>query len=201
MVGQETSFKAYSYRTSSRFGSRVRVSVDGQTVSVTGPRVGVIIYRLWIAAQLVFFWAIVPVLLVTVVLWDWRYLVVALVLAVAHWAVSTFGAVSLWELENVQAFIAGTEGQTTTFAVSAVKRVTVGRGWARNGLWLVIAPYVAGINTMAEGYAVSFEAPDGERDGDAVYALHMQTKEEAQALVRLLEGGNSPLEKWRLPNS
>ncbi|MGA9348850.1 MAG: hypothetical protein WBW48_08600 [Anaerolineae bacterium] len=186
MAGQETSFKAYSYRTSSRFGSRVRVSVDGQTVSVTGPRVGVIIYRLWIAAQLVLFWAIVPVLLVAAVLWDWRYLVVALVLAIAHWAVSTFGAVCLWELENVKAFTAGTEGQTTTFAVSAVKRVTVGRGWARKGLWLVIAPYVAGINKMAEGYAVSFEAPAGERDEDMVYALHMQTKEEAQALVRLL---------------
>jgi len=67
----------------------------------------------------------------------------------------------------------------------------VGRGWARKGLWLVIPPYVAGINRMAEGYAVSFEAPDGETHGDAVYALHMQTKEEAQALVRLLEGGLS----------
>ena len=197
MVSRETSFKAYSYRTSSRFGSRVGVSVDGQTVSVTGPRVGAIIYRLWIAAQLVLFWAIVPVLLVAVVLWDWRYLVVALVLAVAHWAVSTFGAVCLWELENVKTFTAGTEGQTTMFAVSAVKRVTVGRGWARKGLWLVIAPYVAGINKMAEGYAVSFEAPDGERNGSAVYALHMQTKEEAQALVRLLEGGNSPVEKTK----
>ena len=197
MVSRETSFKAYSYRTSSRFGSRVGVSVDGQTVSVTGPRVGVLSYRLWIATQLVLFWAIVPVLLVAVVLWDWRYLVVVLVLAVAHWAVSTFGAVSLWELENVKAFTAGTAGQTITFAVSAVKRVMVGRGWARNGLWLVIAPYVAGINKMAEGYAVSFEAPDGERNRDAVYALHMQTKEEAQALVRLLEGGNPPVEKTK----
>ena len=185
--GQETSFEAYSYRTSSRFGSRVRVSVEGQAVSVSGPRVGVVIYHLWIAAQLVLFWLIVPVLLAAVVLWDWRYLVVALVLAVAHWAVSTFGAVSLWELENVKAFTAGTKGQTTTFAVSAVKRVMVGRGWARKGLWLVIAPYLAGINKMAEGYAVSFEAPDRETHGDAVYALHMQTKEEAQALVRLLD--------------
>jgi hypothetical protein len=135
------------------------------------------------------------VLVVAVVLWDWRYLVVALVLAVAHWAVSTFGAVCLWELENVKAFTGGTEGQTTMFAVSAVRRVTVGRGWARKGLWLVIAPYVAGINKMAEGYAVSFEAPDGDRDGGAVYALHMQTKEEAQVLVRLLVDGNSPIEK------
>jgi len=133
----------------------------------------------------------VPVLLAAVILWDGRYLVVALVLAVAHWAVSTFGAVSLWELENVKAFTAGTKGQTTTLAVSAVKRVMVGRGWARKGLWLVIAPYVAGINKMAEGYTVSFEAPDGETDGDAVYALHMQTREAAQALVRLLEGGLS----------
>jgi hypothetical protein len=36
MAGQKTNFEAYSYRTGSRFGSRVRVSVEGQTVSSPG---------------------------------------------------------------------------------------------------------------------------------------------------------------------
>jgi hypothetical protein len=67
--------------------------------------------------------------------------------------------------------------------------VRIGSGWARKGLWLVILPYVAGINKMAEGYAVSFEAAAGDVAGDAVYAFHMHTKEEATELARLLQGG------------
>ena len=164
------------------------MSVDGQTVSVAGPRVGLVIYRLWLAGQLVLFWLIIPVLLAAVVFRDWRYLVVALVLAVAHWLLGTFGAVALWELENVNAFTAGTVGQTATFAVRAVKGVKIGRGWARNGLWLVIPYVVPLVNTMAEGHTVSFEAPAGDTSGDAVYALQIRTEDDAQALARLLEG-------------
>jgi len=53
MTEQAKLLEGYSYRTDSRFGSRVRVSVDSETVSITGPRVGVLIYRLWIAVQIV----------------------------------------------------------------------------------------------------------------------------------------------------
>jgi hypothetical protein len=186
MSEREKVFEAYSYRTSARFGSRVRVSVDGGMVTVTGPRVGASIYRLWIVAQLILFWLIVPALLAAVVHWDWRYLVLALVLAVTHWALGTFGAVSFWELANLTAFTEGTMGTTVEFPVSAVKRVKIGRGWARNGLWLVIPLYVPGLNQAAGGICVSFEAPDGETGADAVYALHMQTKEIAQSLADLL---------------
>ena len=55
-------------------------------------------------------------------------------------------------------------------------------------MWLLILPYVAGIKSMAEGYCVSFEAPDGETGQDVVYALHMRTPEDAQELAALLEG-------------
>jgi len=180
-------FEAYSYRTSSRFGSRVKVSIDEGMATVTGPRVGVFIYRLWIVAQVIVFWLIVPSLLAAVVLWDWRYLIVALGLLVTHWAIGTFGAVSFWELANVNAFTEGTMGTTIEFPVSAVERVKIGRGWTRNGLWLVIPLFVPGLNRMAEGYCVSFEVPDGETGEEAVYALHMQTKEIAQLLAGLLK--------------
>ena len=187
MAGQAMSFEGYSYRTSSRFGSRVKVSVDGRRVSVTGPRVGVLMYRLWIAIQVVLL-ALVVAALLAAVLWDWRYLVLGLALAVAHLAVGGFGAGCLWEGANLAAFAAGTMGQTTSFPVSAVKRVKIGHGWARNGLWLVILPYVAQINQLSEGRVVSFEAPDGDTGADAVYAFYMYTEEDAQTLVRLLEG-------------
>ena len=122
-----------------------------------------------------------------VALWDWRYLVLALALAVAHWGVGSFGAGCLWELANLTAFAEGKAGETTSFPVSTVKRVMIGRGWARNGLWLVIPPYIAGINQMAGEFVVSFEAPGGETGRDVVYALHMQTTEDAQALGRLFK--------------
>ena len=100
MSTREVMFEGYSYRTSSRFGGRSRISVNGEMVTVTGPRTNVLVYRLWIATQAILLWAIVPALLAAAILRDWRYLVVALVLAVAHWAVGTFGAVCFWELAN-----------------------------------------------------------------------------------------------------
>jgi hypothetical protein len=186
MNERKRTFEAYSYRTSSRFGSRVSVSIGNGRVAITGPRVSVFVYRLWIVAQVILFWLVIPALLAAAVLWDWRYLVLAPGLLVIHWAVGTFGAVSFWELANVNAFSAGTAGTTVEFPVSAVKDVRIGRGWARNGLWLVIPLYVPGLNQLAEGYCVSFAAPDAETGRDAVYALHMQTKEVAESLAGLL---------------
>jgi hypothetical protein len=49
-------------------------------------------------------------------------------------------------------------------------------------------PYVAGINKMSEGQAVSFEAPAGDIPGDGVYAFHMNTEDEAVELAGLLSG-------------
>jgi hypothetical protein len=187
MTQNKTEFEAYSYRTSSRFGSRVQVSLDDTAVAVTGPRLAVPIYRLWIAAQVVLFWMIVPTLLAAVIFSDWRFTVLALGLAITHWAVGSFGAGCLWELVNLSAFVEGTMGQTALFSAHTVKRVRIGPDWARNGLWLVIPPYVPLVNQAAKDYCVSFEAPDGETGEDAVYAFHMQTQEDAQVLVRALQ--------------
>ncbi|MGD2145843.1 MAG: hypothetical protein PVH41_04015 [Anaerolineae bacterium] len=186
MNKHEASFEAYSYRTSSRFGSRVRVFVDDGNVTVTGPRVGVLVHRAWIVAQVALFWATIPALVAAAALWDWRFLALALGLQVVHWALGTFGAVSFWELANVNAFTAGRAGETTEFRVSDVEDVRIGRGWARRGLWLAIPLYVPGLNQMSKGYCVSFEAPDRQTGRDAVYALHMRTEEEAETLAELL---------------
>jgi hypothetical protein len=146
-----------------------------------------LLYRLWIATQVVLLWAIVPALLAAAILRGWRYLVLALVLAVAHWAVGTFGAVCFWELANLMAFSAGTMGETIAFPVSAVKRVRIGGDWARNGLWFVIPQFIPLITMLSEGGCVSFEAPDGKTGRDAVYAFSMQMAEDAKILTRILE--------------
>jgi len=189
MTLNKTKFEAYSYRTSSRFGSRVQVSLDDTAVTVIGPRLAVPIYRLWIAAQVVLFWMIVPALLAAVIFSNWRFTVLALGLGIAHWAVGSFGAGCLWELVNLTAFVEGTPGQIALFSAHTVKRVRIGPDWARNGLWLVIPPYVPLVNQAAKDYCVSFEAPDGETGEDAVYAFHMQTQEDAQVLARALQAG------------
>jgi len=179
---RQTSFEGYAYRTSSRFGSWTRITVEGDTVSVTGPRVGVLAYRLWIVAQLLVLALVVPAMLVR----DWRYLLLVPGLLVAHWCVGVMGAAGLWEMANLAAIGAG--HPMHHFAVTSVKRVEIGPGWASNGLWLVILPYVDGINKMSEGHAVSFEAPAGDAPGDAVYAFHMHREEEAAELVRFAKG-------------
>ena len=135
-----SSFQGYGYRTSSRFGSWTRIIVDGDMVSVTGPRVGVFVYRLWLAAQLLILALSIPAILAVVGLRDWRYLLLPPVLFVLHWFVGVVGAAGLWELANVTAI--GTGQPTQTFPTGSVKRVRIGPGWARNGLWLVILPYV-----------------------------------------------------------
>lgn len=191
MTEQHPSFEAYSYRVSARFGSRVRLSIADGLVTITGPRLSLVVYRSWIAVQAVLLATAGAALVVALILWDWRVFVAALLLLLSHLAVSGFGAGCLWELANLTAFLEGTTGKAVAFPLDTVNRVRVGKGWARKGMWLLILPYVAGVNSLAEGFCVSFEGPDGDIGREVVYALHMQTQEEARALAGLLERGSS----------
>jgi len=51
-------------------------------VSVTGPRVGVLVYRLWLASPLVILALSIPTILAGEGLRDWRYLLLVPVLLV-----------------------------------------------------------------------------------------------------------------------
>ena len=181
-----TSLEVFGFRTSSRFASRLKVTVDSQTVSVTGPRIGVTVYRMWIILQAVLLALTVPMLVVTAVLWDWRYLVAAVASFFFYWIISAVGAVALWEFQNFVSFDrAGL--QSISFPISSVKRVRVGRGWARNGFSLLLLPFIAGLNKSSEGRVVSFEAPDGDTGKDAVYAFYLHKEDDPRALARVLE--------------
>jgi hypothetical protein len=186
MAERRTTFEGFSYRTNCRFGNRVKVSVEEGRVTVTGPRVGVFIYRVWIALQVILFWSSVPALLAAAILWDWRFIVLALALVIVYWAFSGIGAAVLWGWADIAAVASGSD-PSVSFPLSAVKRVKIGRGWARNGLWLVIPLFIPGINQASEGRAVSFEAPDGETGSDrAVYAIYMWSEADAADLAALL---------------
>lgn len=185
---ENINFEGYSYRVGARFGSRVNISIEKDGVSVTGPRVGVTVYQLWLAAQLMLLVVTVIFLVVALLLWSWKYLILTMLGMIIYWTVGTFGAVGFWELENLKAFGEGKNGQTVTFPRNAVTQVKIGRGWARNGIWIVILPYMAGLNKISEKVCVSFEAPDGVIKGNSVYAFHMRNSEEAEKLAKVLQG-------------
>lgn len=179
-------FDAYSYRTSSRFGSRVKIAIDHGMVTITGPRLGRLPYRAWIMVQAVLLLLAFLSLLASGQFRNGQFLVWSGILLACHACAGGFGAGCLWELENLIELGAGIPGKSACFPQASVQNIQVGRGWARRGMWLLILPYVAVVNKMADGYCVSFEAPDGERKGDDVYALHMRSREDARCLVASL---------------
>ena len=186
---QGTALEGYSYRVSARFGSRVWITVKDGMASVTGPRVPLTVYRLWIAIQAVFLVLAALAFATAVGWWDWRYVAAGVGLLAAHAMAGGFGAGCLWEMMNLIAFGQGTRGETVSFPVSKVREVRIGAGWARRGMWLLLLPYFKGIDAMAKGLAVSFVAPDG------IYALHMRTPEDANTLAALLKGETLPGER------
>lgn len=186
MSQEGTDFEAFSYRTSSRYGSIVRVHVEGGSVSVTGPRLAAAPYRLWLGVRAALMTLVAPLVLLAAPRRRWRYAAAPLGVLALHGAVGGFGAGCLWELQKLIDFGAGKEGTTSTFPLGAVRDVRIGKGWSRNGLGLIILPYLPGIDSMAKGMAVSFEAPDEVTGGDVVYALHMRTTDDAAALAQAL---------------
>jgi hypothetical protein len=183
-------FEAYSYRVGARFGGHIWIEVDEDKVNISGPRVASPVYSLWIVVQVIVFWSSIPAIVAAVIFKDWRYLLLALGIIFVHWVISSMGAGCLWELENMMGFFASSRGKTVIISRRAVKRVKIGRGWARNGLWLAIPIYVPLINALAKDSVVSFESPDREMGKDVVFAFHLRTKEEASNLATLLATGN-----------
>jgi hypothetical protein len=153
MTEQATTFEAYSYRVSARFGSRVQVAVGDHTITVAGPRLGLTVYRLWIAAQIALLTSVFLAVLGALLVWGWRGFLAAFLLLLAHLAAGGFGAGCLWETANLNAFAQGTRGETVTFPLDTVKRIKIGKGWARKGMWLLIFPYVGGTTAWLKAFA------------------------------------------------
>ena len=177
-------FDAFAYRVPARLAGRVRIVVDGGRVSVAGPRVPAGVYQAWIWLQAVLL-ALVPAALVGAVLrWDARWLLLALGLFVAAWAIATLGA-GLWPGLGEVAYIDRGRFQAVEFALEDVRAVKVGEGWADGGIDIVLLPYKRAIDALAARRAVSFYAPD-DAGRDVRYALHMTSEADTSALAALL---------------
>jgi len=85
----------------------------------------------WIGVQLLVFWLTVPALLAAAVLWDWRYLVLALVLQATHWAVGTFGVLLAEYLGWIAAkSMIETRGFVWAFTIHFAGNFSVYASWA-----------------------------------------------------------------------
>ena len=143
------------------------------------------IYKAWILLQSLLLAAVFPALAAAIVLLDWRYLVLTVGLFVLSFAVSMGGA-GLWPgLGELTA--EGEEGHLDAleFPRNAIREVDIGKGWSKGGFEVILFPYLAGINKMAEGRTVSFFAPD-ETGHEVRFALDMYTESKANKLAGLL---------------
>ena len=99
--------------------------------------------------------AVFPALAAAIVLLDWRYLLWTVGLFVLSFAVSMVGA-GMWPgLGELTAEGEGGHLNALEFPRNAIREVDIGKGWSKGGFEVILFPYLAGINKLAEGRAVS----------------------------------------------
>ena len=186
----ERVFDGFSYRTTARYAGRVRVVVREESVAIAGPRAPHGLYALWIWLQGITLALVPPTLVLAAVKLDWRALAAAVGILAVSSLMMAIGA-GVWPGMGETLFVGEGRFDATEIPLSAVRNVTIGDDWARDGLRLVIAPYAPGIDSLAARRAVCFNAPDGE-GRDASWAIHMLSEEDAIQLYTLLGGERTP---------
>jgi hypothetical protein len=181
---EERVFDCFSYRVTARYAGRARVVVRPESVTVAGPRAPRALYVLWVWLQGLTLALVPPALVLAVIALDWRWLVAAVGTFIVSSIVMAVGA-GVWPGMGETIFVAEQRFDATEVPLDAVRRVTLGTDWARDGLRLVIAPYAPGIDGLAARRAVCWNAPDGG-GRDASWAVHMLSDDDADALYALL---------------
>jgi hypothetical protein len=179
-------FDAWSYRVGARFAGRIRIAVYDDRVAVAGPRVPRGLYEAWMWVQGLLLALVLPALVAGAVALDWRWIVAAIVLFIISFGISFAGA-GLWP--GLGEILHEEEGyfKALEFPRASVREVDIGEGWSKGGLEVVLFPYKAGVDKMAEGLAVSFFAPD-EAGREVRFAMDMYSGERAGELAALLAG-------------
>ncbi len=176
-------FDGWAYRVTARFAGRVRIAVYEDRVAVAGPRVPRGLYQVWIWVQGLLLALVPPAAVAAIVDLDWRWLVAAIGMWVVSFGIS-FGGAGLWpglgEVLHDKGYFKALE-----FPRASVRQVDIGKGWAKGGMEVVLLPYKAGVDKMAEGLAVSFYAPD-EHGREVRFAMDMYTPEHARELADAL---------------
>jgi len=177
-------YDAFSYRVPGRFAGRVRITLEGERVTIAGPRVSAPLYQLWVWIQGLLLALVPAALSIAAVRLDWRWLLAALGVFVAGQLVSALGA-GVWPGLGEVEYIDRGRFSAVEFGLDQVHDVKVGQGWADGGIDVVLLPVKGGIDGLAANRAVSFFAPD-DQGRDVRYALHMTSEADATELARLL---------------
>jgi hypothetical protein len=192
-------FSGYSFRTSSRFGSNVEISVGDGVVTVTGRRIPRWQRDAWIGMQ-----AGLGTLILTRFLFRRRGVARAVFW---QWVVAAFGALLLWwpsergprglvhgvspdfRAEGTEMAAAGYS--SWAFRLGDVSDVRVTPWYSRRGLWyaawlwnLAILAFPGHDRVVVFDVVVSDESPREQ----AVFAIQMDSAEEAEALAAALRG-------------
>jgi hypothetical protein len=182
-------FDGWSYRVGARFAGRIRIAVYDDRVAVAGPRVPRGLYEAWMWVQGLLLALVPPAAVAALVTLDWRWIVAAIVIFLTSYGIS-FGGAGLWpglgEVLQEQGYFKALE-----FPRTSVREVDIGKGWSKGGLEVVLLPYKAGVDKMAEGLAVSFFAPD-ESGREVRFAVDMYTREHARELSEVLTRNVGP---------
>lgn len=177
-------FDGYSYRVPGRLAGRMRMVVEGDKVSLAGPRVAPAIYESWIWVQGLTLALVPAALMAALVRLDWRWLLAALGIFLFSFVFSSLGAVAWPGLGELDYLEAG-RFKAIEFPIASVHDVKIGEGWADGGIDIVLLPYKAGIDQMAADRAVSFFAPD-EKGRDVRYAVHLPVGDDPAVVASLL---------------
>lgn len=179
---------AYHYRVTARYGFFVKLHTEGDTVSISGPRLAPGAYAFFIGGTTLLMMLALVAALAAALFLDWRYLAGATGLAVAYFVFSLACAAGLYSMPDSAAMKAPGLHDKVTFPVSSVRDVEIGPGWDRQGIGFVIFAFVKGVDSMAGDNSVSFQAPDPTTKRYVTYAVCTYTEKEAADLARKLRG-------------
>ena len=171
--------EVYSFHTSSRFGSRIKIQVDDNNLILTGPRMGFQTYRVWLTIQTILTASIILTLSLSLVRMSLLYLFVAIGLLTLHIGGCLWGT-AIWELMNIFGH------ETVSISIDDIKYAQTGKGWSRNNLWMMLPLYTFTMNKLSPNEIISFEAQDEAARGAVVYALMFLDEKDAAFLKKLL---------------
>jgi hypothetical protein len=179
---------AYHYRLTSRFGYYVKIHVTHADASVSGPRLSPGLYALFIGGQLLLRFITYAALLGALVLWDWRYLIVAAAICVAGFVFTLACAAGLWAWPDVVALVDPATLDRVTVPLASIRDVRVGPGWDRQGIGFVLGGMVKAVDKQAGDHTVSWLAPDPTTGRYVTYGVCAYTTDEAADLAQQLRG-------------
>lgn len=179
---------AYHYRLTSRFGYYVKIHVTDADVSVSGPRLSPGLYAFFIGGQLLPRFLTYAALLGALVLWDWRYLIVAAAICIAGLVFTLACAAGLWAWPDVVALADPATLDKVTVPLASIRDVRVGPGWDRQGIGFVLGSMVKAVDKQAGDHTVSWLAPDPTTGRYVTYGVCAYTTDEAADLAQQLRG-------------